>query len=89
MEFEHTLRELRVSDDAAVCVKRKWARETRLDVHFATIDTAQERANDCRLVLRATQVMVEYVGHDSRVDVARQVLDVDAVVEIGQVSLLA
>jgi len=33
--------------------------------------------------------MIEYVGDDSWVDVARQVLDVNAVIEIGQIGLLA
>ena len=33
--------------------------------------------------------MVEDVGHDGGVNVTGQILDVDAVVEIGQVSLLA
>jgi len=33
--------------------------------------------------------MIQNVGHDGRVNVARQVLDVDAVIEIRQVGLLA
>ena len=88
MKFEHTLSELRVCDDASILLEER-AREARLDVHFASIDAAQERANDSLLVLRAAQVMVQNVRYDRWVNIARQVLDVDAVVEIRQVGLLS
>lgn len=41
MEFQHSLRKLRVSDDTAVLVEGEGARETCLNVDFASIDTAQ------------------------------------------------
>ena len=41
MKFEHALRELRVGDDASVLVEGEWARETRLNVDFAPINTPQ------------------------------------------------
>lgn len=88
MEFQHTFCELRVLDDAT-SFHGQGAGETGLDVDFAAIDTTQERADDCLLVVWTAQEVVQDVRHDGGVNVARQVLDVDAVVEVGQVGLLA
>lgn len=61
VELEHALRELCVRDDAAIRGVGERAGKARLDVDFAAVDHTQERANDCGLVLRATQVVVKDV----------------------------
>ena len=71
VELEHALSELRVRDDAAVGAERERAREARLDVDVAAVDIAQQCADHCRLVVGATQVVIEDVRDDSGVNRAR------------------
>ena len=89
VELEHALSELCVCDNAAIFSEGQRAGEARLNVDFAAIYATQERANDCGLVVWATQVVIEDVRDDRGMDRTRQVFNVDAEIEVRQVCLLA
>jgi hypothetical protein len=82
VEFQHALCKLSVCHNPSFLGQRERTRKAGLDVNFTAIDTAEEGSNDSRLVIGASQVVVQDVRNNRWMDIASQVFDVDTVIEV-------
>lgn len=63
-------------------------RKASLHVDLRAVNASEERAHDGTLAFGASQVVIEDVRHDGRVDVAVERARMNSKVQVGQVRLL-